>query len=107
MLGVLFIIRAGLLVAASVILTRWLGVTVSLAGVGALRLAFGDIPIILAGLILGPLGGGLVGATGDLPGFALNPMGGAYFPGFTLTAALTGVLPALSIKAWPWAPQED
>ncbi|HEY3315364.1 MAG TPA: folate family ECF transporter S component [Bacillota bacterium] len=98
MRGVYSTTRAGLLIAASVVLTRFFGVMVPLAGVGALRLSFGDVPIIMASLFLGPVWGAAVGAASDLLGFALNPMGGPYFPGFTLTAVLVGVLPALFLR---------
>lgn len=98
MRGVLNVTRAGLLIAASVVLTRFFGVMVPVAGVLALRLSFGEIPIILAGLFLGPAWGAVVGVSADLLGFALNPMGGLFFPGFTLTAALVGVLPSLFLR---------
>jgi ECF transporter S component (folate family) len=100
MLGVMTITRAGLLVAASVVLTRWFGVMVPLAGVGALRLSFGDVPILLAGLTMGPFVGAMVGTAADLVGFSINPMGGAYFPGFTLSAALVGTLPPIFMRAF-------
>ncbi|KKM10606.1 hypothetical protein SY88_13150 [Clostridiales bacterium PH28_bin88] len=86
------------LVATSIILTRYFGAMIPIAGVGALRISFGEVPIILAGLMLGPLAGALTGAAADLLGFVINSFGGPYFPGFTLTAALTGMLPALLLK---------
>lgn len=84
-----------LLVAASIILSRYFGTMIPIAGIGALRISFGEVPIILAGLLLGPASGAVTGALADLLGYMLNSFGGPYFPGFTLTAALTGMLPAL------------
>lgn len=92
------LVYMALLVATSIVFTRVFGVMLPIAGVGALRLSFGEIPIILAGLLMGPVAGGVVGTLADLLGYALNPMGGPYFPGFTLTAALTGILPALFLR---------
>ncbi len=86
---------SGLLAAISILLTRFLGVTLPISGALALRLSFGPLPIMMAGLALGPLAGGAVGAVADLVGYFLNPMGGAYFPGFTISSALTGVIPGL------------
>ena len=34
----------------------------------------------------------------DLIGYAINSHGGAFFPGFTLTAALTGFIPGLLLS---------
>lgn len=84
----------GLLVGISIVLTRVLGVMIPIAGVMALRISFGQIPIMLAGILLGPGAGALTGALADLLGFMLFPFG-TYFPGFTLSAALWGVLPPL------------
>ena len=86
-----------MLTALSIIATRLLGVQSG----QFLRLSFGGIPIILAGVLFGPLPGAMVGTAADLIGFMLNPMGGAYFPGFTLTSALTGVIPPLVLKLTP------
>ena len=83
-----------MLAALSIVATRLFGVQ---AG-PFLRLSFGGIPIILAGVLFGAIPGALVGLVADLVGFMLNPMGGAYFPGFTLTSALTGALPPLMLR---------
>ena len=80
-----------MLTAMSIAATRLLGVQIG----SVLRLSFGGIPIIIAGLMFGPVAGGIVGALADVIGFMINPMGGAFFPGFTLSAALTGALPPL------------
>ena len=53
--------------------------------------------IILSGLVLGWQAGFWVGAISDVLCFMLFPTG-PYFPGFTLTQALTGAIPALLIN---------
>lgn len=83
-----------LFIALNVILTRLLSVRVSIGGVEGIRLGFGALPVILAGVIFGPLAGGIVGALGDVLGYFINPLG-PYMPHFTLTAALTGLIPGL------------
>jgi ECF transporter S component (folate family) len=89
------VVTAGLLTGISIVLTRAFSVMVPLAGLPALRIGFGDIPIIISGILLGPMVGALTGTVTDLVGFMINPMGGAFFPGFTLSAALRGAIPGL------------
>ncbi|GMU50867.1 MAG: hypothetical protein AMXMBFR33_00130 [Candidatus Xenobia bacterium] len=55
---------------------------------------FIGFPVILSGLVLGPTVGFLVGAVSDVLGYLIGPPPGPYFPGFTLTQATTGALPA-------------
>lgn len=86
-----------LLVALGVVLTRVASLRVAIGGVEGIRIGFGGLPAILAGVLWGPGAGALVGGLGDVIGYFVNPMG-AYMPHFTLTAALTGVLPALVLK---------
>lgn len=45
-----------------------------------------------AGMILGPVPAMLICGFGDILGFLLNPGGGAYFFGFTLSAMLGGLI---------------
>ena len=65
-----------------------------MGGVEGIRIGLGRLPIILGGIIFGPLAGGLIGAFSDLLGYFINPIG-AYMPHFTLTSALTGIIPAI------------
>jgi len=83
----------GLLIALSIILTRVASLRVAIGGVEGIRIGLGRLPIILGGIIFGPLAGGIIGAFSDLLGYFINPMG-AYMPHFTLTSALTGIIPA-------------
>ena len=83
----------GLLMALSIILTRIASLRIALGGVEGIRIGLGRLPIILGGIIFGPLAGGFIGAFSDLLGYFINPIG-AYMPHFTLTSALTGIIPA-------------
>lgn len=76
-----------LLVALNVVLGRF-----SIQLVPEVRLSvLGFLPIALAGLLMGPGCGALTGALGDVLNYALFTHAyGAYFPGYTLTAALSG-----------------
>lgn len=77
----------GLLVAAEVVLALP-GLTVHTWN---LKIGFSFIPIVAAAILYGPVAGGLVGAIGDVITAFLFPVG-EYFPGFTATAFLTGVI---------------
>ncbi len=51
----------------------------------------GFLPIALAGAMMGPMYGAVTGALGDIVNFLVfNYAYGAYFPGYTLTALLSG-----------------
>lgn len=70
-----------------------IGVIINTARVG--NISFGGFPIILSGYILGPLPGFIVGAVTDLAAFIVRPSVNAFNPLYTLTSALTGLLPVL------------
>ncbi len=55
------------------------------------EIRFSFLPIAIAGYLFGPLYGGIVGALSDILGFIVKPTG-AFFPGFTIAQAVTGVL---------------
>ena len=75
----------GLLVAMEIILARFSIHTWNI------KIGFSFVPIVVAAIFYGPIAGGLVGAIGDVISAVLFPVG-AYFPGFTLTAFLTGAV---------------
>lgn len=83
----------GLFIALSILFTRIASLRIAIGGVEGIRIGLGRLPIILGGIIFGPLAGGLIGAFSDLLGYFINPIG-AYMPHFTLTSALTGIIPA-------------
>ena len=85
-----------LLISLNIVLTRVASIRLSFGGVEGIRIGFGGFPTILAGIIFGPISGGIVGAVGDIVGYYINPAG-PYMPHFTLTAALTGIIPAVVI----------
>ncbi|MEJ8553383.1 folate family ECF transporter S component [Tepidibacter sp. Z1-5] len=76
--------EVGLLIALQVILTRFMSIHTPIV-----RIGFGFLPLAITSILYGPWVGGIAAAIADLIGFALFPTG-TYFPGFTLTAFLTG-----------------
>ncbi|MEW6228814.1 MAG: folate family ECF transporter S component [Bacillota bacterium] len=92
------IVACGLLTAISIVLARLFSFMVPIGGVGAIRLGFGPLPVIMAGIMFGPAAGGAVGMLADVVGYAVNPMGGAYIPHLTMVAAITGIVPGLLVR---------
>ena len=74
------------LVALDVVLTRLLAINTPLMKIG-----LGFAAVALCAILYGPWWAALVAALGDLVGALLFPTG-AFFPGFTLTAACTGFI---------------
>lgn len=65
-----------------------------------LKITFSFIPIALAASIFGPVYGGVVAGIEDLIGATLFPKG-PFFPGFTLSAILVGVIYGLVLYKKP------
>lgn len=81
------LVLLALLVALNVVLGRF-----SIQLVPEVRLSvLGFLPIALGGMLMGPGCGAMVGALGDVVNYLLFTHAyGGYFPGYTLTAALSG-----------------
>lgn len=75
---------SAILLAMQIVLSRQLSIQTS-----EFKIGFGFVPIVIAAILYGPLGGAIVAGLGDFLGALLFPVG-AYFPGFTATAVLTG-----------------
>ena len=82
----------GMLIAVSVIL-GYMKIPVN----SLIEIRFTNLPIALGGVLLGPLAGGLVGALSDIVQYIAKPTG-PYFPGFTISYGLTGVIFGLILK---------
>jgi ECF transporter S component (folate family) len=91
------LITLAFLVAISVLLGRIFDLRIPVTGVETLRLGLGALPIMLAGLSFGPFYGALAGGVADLIGIWLFPQG-PFFPHFTLTSMLNGLLPPLLVR---------
>ena len=81
-----------MLVALNVILSRFLSIAA-----WNIKIGFAFVPVVFAALYLGPWQAALVGALGDFIGATLFPIA-AYFPGFTITAAIVGLIYGLFLS---------
>ena len=57
-----------------------------------IRIGFGFVPVACTAMLYGPVISGVSYAVADFIGISLFPVAGGYFPGFTVTALLTGVV---------------
>lgn len=80
------LIYMSLLIAFEVILTRFFSIQTPI-----IRIGFGYIPVAVCGMLFGPVSAGICGGIADVIGATLFPSG-AFFPGFTLSAVLGGVI---------------
>lgn len=79
------VVILGALVALNIVLTRFLSIQA-----WNIRIGFAFLTVVCAAILYGPVEGAIVGGVGDLLGALLFPSG-PFFPGFTVTAVLTGL----------------
>lgn len=86
------LVKLGVLIAMEVVLSRFLSIQA-----WNLKIGFAFIPVVIAAMWYGPLAAGVVGAMADFLGAIMFPIG-AYFPGFTATAFLIGIIFGIFLK---------
>ena len=80
------LVCCALLIALQVVLSRFLSFQT-----WNLKIGFSFVPVVLAARLFGPVGAMLVYGIGDVIGTFLFPVG-PYFPGFTVSAVLSGLI---------------
>lgn len=80
------LVQVSLLIALEIVLSRFLSISTPI-----MRIGFGFVPVAVCAMLYGPVLAGVAGGLADFIGAILFPIG-PYFPGFTLSAALTGVV---------------
>lgn len=86
------IITCALLIGLSIVLSKLVSINLPI-----IRIGLGFLPIAILGIYYGPLIAGFSALIADVLGALIFPTG-AYFPGFTLTAFLTGFVFGLFLK---------
>lgn len=77
-----------LLTAMQIVMARFLAIPLT----QSLRFSLSFIPVVIAARRFGIVGGVLVYGLGDFLGAVIFPTTGAYFPGFTLTSVVAGLI---------------
>lgn len=95
--GVRYITQTAMMIALSVIIGIFCKTFLNF-GLGLWRITFENIPILMSGIIMGPITGGVVGLSSDLISYFLSSQ--AYPPNLivTLGAAMVGVVSGLVAK---------
>lgn len=92
------IANTALLIAIQIVLARFLGISTPIV-----RISFSFIPLSMVAMLYGPVYSTSAAAIADIIGAMLFPIG-EYFPGYTITAALTGLTYGLCLynrkKTW-------
>lgn len=82
------LVSTALLMALFVVLSQFLSIRVG----SFLKIGFSFVPVVIAARVFGPAGSIAVYALGDIIGGIIFPTGGAYYPGFTVTYVLSGLI---------------
>lgn len=82
----------GVLTALEIVLSRFLSINA-----WNMKIGFSFVPVALAAMLFGAVPAAAVAAMGDFLGALLFPIG-AYFPGFTASAFLTGLVFGLFLR---------
>lgn len=89
------LIILALLAALGAVFSAFLSIEFAPAGAKMVEVSLTPVPVMLAGMLFGPLAGGLVGYVADTAGFFMGVQHGAYNPAFSVTMALFGVIAGL------------
>lgn len=95
--SIINIVRAGILTSIALVLNFIFLAYIPIAGMNAIKITFAPPFAMLTGIICGPVMGLFSGALIDLLPALIKPAG-AYFPGFTISSALTSLMVALMYK---------
>lgn len=89
------LVFVALFIALQIVLTRFFSIQTPIV-----RIGFGFLPLAICAMMFGPWIGGIAAVIADIIGVVLFSSG-AFFPGFTLTAFLTGVAYGLFLHNKP------
>ena len=95
------IILSAMLLSILIVLSRFFSIKSSF-----LVISFSFIPIMLAGIYLGPKYAAIIAGLGDLIGAILFPFG-AYFPGFTISSVIIGFIYGMFLYKKPEENRKD
>lgn len=89
-------VTCAMLIAIQIVLVRFCSIQTPM-----LRISFGFLPLAMAGILFGPGYSCAVAAIADLLGAIVFPTGGAFWPGFTIVTACSGLIYGLFMYQKP------
>ena len=81
-----------LCVSAMLLALRVILGSITVLVIPVVKVGFSFLPTAIGGILYGPVVSGLIGALGDVLSYIVNPVGGAYFPGFTINGNIIGMI---------------
>ena len=87
--------HVAILVTIEIVLSRFLSISTPVVKIG-----FAFVPVVICAMLYGPFWAGVVGGLSDIIGAILFPIG-MYFPGFTLSSILSGLIYGLFLYKGP------
>ncbi len=91
--------HVAILVTIEIVLSRFLSISTPVVKIG-----FAFVPVVICAMLYGPFWAGVVGGVSDVIGAILFPIG-MYFPGFTISSILSGVVYGVFLHkgkcSWP------
>lgn len=79
------LVTLAMLLAIEIVLSRFLSIQTPIT-----RIGFGFVPLVMAGILFGPVPAAIVAVLADVLGALLFPIG-AYYPPLTITSLLVGL----------------
>lgn len=92
------LVQLSLLIAISIVLTRFATLRIFIGPYEGIRIGFGSAPLALAGIWFGPAAGAVAGVIADLLGVYIDPMKTVILPEFTIISALYGIIPVIVLR---------
>lgn len=65
-----------------------------------IEIRFQNVPVAIGGMLFGPMIGGLIGGLTDILSYLVKPTG-PFFPGFTVSSVITGLIYGLMLRKNP------
>ena len=81
------LVTIAMLLALEIVLSRFLSIQTPVT-----RIGFGFIPLVIAGILFGPVPAAIVAGLADVLGALLFPVG-TYYPPLTITSVLASLYP--------------
>lgn len=89
------LIFCSLLAGLGAVFSAYLSIEIPMGAAKLVEISLTPVCVILAGILFGPLLGGMVGFVADTAGFFMGAQHGAYNPIFSITMALFGIIAGL------------
>ena len=99
-ISTVMLVTLAMLLALEIVLSRFLSIQTPIT-----RIGFGFVPLVMAGILFGPVPAAIVAVLADVLGAILFPSSGAYYPPLTITSLLVGLTYGLFLYKMNFEPK--